>query len=210
MAVDSSKTARLLNRDDLKSLAARRRLFSKFTDLTNIPDDLLDVFAPGPGILDTHDRGLSFQRTPNVFPMGRLTFAAAGSLEIAAATPWGALNPGGGPYDLKPSKPGVVWWLLGGRLVVSVLATSTALVVVRPFAGGKQTPTGRAFATGSLPNTAAAAAAVTQDFTIPVNGGKIVCDLNSSIEIVCSQITTVDFILYVAEDLPLELPLSKP
>lgn len=204
MAVDSSRLpkgqARIVTRDDLLALAARRRLYSKFVDLTNVPDELLDVFAPGPGILDTHDRGLSFQRTPNMFPMGRLTFAGAGALELAAATAWEALNPGGGPYDLKPAHAGVVWWLLGGRLI----AGAAANVVVRPFAAGKQTPTGRAYAVASF------AAAGSQDFSVPTNGGKIVCDVASSIEIVCSAATTVDFLLYVAEDLPLELPLSRP
>lgn len=206
MAIDSSRSSRLITdakpatRKDLLEIAARRRLFSKFFDLTNIPDDVLDIFAPGPGLLDTHDRGLSFQRTPNVFPMGRLTFAAAGALELVQATPWEALNPGGGPYDLQPSKAGVVWWLLGGRLV----ASGAANVVVRPFAGGKQTATGRAYAVASF------AAAGSQDFSLPSNGGKVLCDVKSSIEIVSSAAITVDFLLYVAEDLPLELPLSKP
>jgi hypothetical protein len=154
-------------------------------DLSRISSGLANKLELAPTLYypDLNGPSFEFQRTPNLFPMGRIVFAAAGVTALEDATAFGGMATGG-PFDLTPTTSRE-WKLLGGILISSAIAN----VIVRSD-GGRRGFTGAVFA-----------AAGSQMFTIPGNGARVSSkQVDSSFEIACSAAATVDFVFYVAEE----------
>jgi hypothetical protein len=155
-------------------------------DLSRISSGLAGRLALAPGLYYPDPLGgpnFEFQRSPNIFPMGRIVFGAAGVSALEDATAFGAMATGG-PFDLTPTTSRE-WKLLGGILVSSAIAN----VIVRSD-GGRRGYTGAVFA-----------AAGSQVFTIPGNGARVSArGVDSTFEIACSAAATIDFVFYVAEE----------
>jgi len=161
-----------------------RDRLERAVDLRRIPSALLDRIRLSPTLL-LPDGQFEFQRTPNVFPTGRLVYAAAGVAALSTAAAFGgmAANIGGGPYELTPNDARE-WKILGG-----LLSSSAAASVLVQDHEGRRTFAGVTFA-----------AAGAQQFTVPGNGGRVRAKIQQSFRLACSAIANIDFVLWVAEE----------
>lgn len=156
-------------------------------DLSRISSGLVDRLYLNPGLYYPTADGpaFEFQRTPNVFPAGRLVFAAAGGSPLSAAAEFGGIvGMGGGPFELAPTALRE-WKLLGG-----LISSSAAGSVLVQDHVGRRTFAGVTF-------TAAGA----QQFTIPGNGARVRANVGRSFQLFSSAIANVDFVLWVAEEI---------
>ena len=162
----------------------RRDLLERAVDLRRIPAGLLERIRLSPTLLSP-DGQFEFQRTPNVFPTGRIVFGAAGAKALSAATAFAAMaaNIGGGPYELTPNDARE-WKILGG-----LISSSAAASVLVQDHEGRRTFAGVTFA-----------AAGAQQFTVPGNGGRVRARIGQSFRLACSAIANIDFVLWVAEE----------
>lgn len=165
-----------------------RDSLGKLVDLSGLPDRALEALDFAPGLYyppDGSSPSFEFQRTPNLFPTGRIVFGGAGITPLEQATAFGgvAVGSAGGPFDVVPTGARE-WKLLGG--LISSSAAASVLVV-----NHKAT---RCYAAVVF------AAAGSQPFTIPGNGGRVVTSPKRSFSIVSSAIANIDFVLWVAEE----------
>lgn len=167
---------------------AARDAATKNVDLSGMPYGApppID-YAPGLYYPDLIGPRFEFQRTPNLFPAGRLVFAGAGVATIESAAGFGGMGAaaGGGPFDLVPVAARE-WKLLGGMISTSALGAVAILdhKLQHVFAG------------------LTFAAAGVQPFTIPGNGARVKAGIKRSFQIAASAALTLDFVLYVAEEL---------
>jgi hypothetical protein len=185
-------------RETLELIEAERAAWSsrdklgKLVDLSGIPDSALSGIEFAPSLYLPPDNlgspQFEFQRTPNLFPTGRIVFGAAGLTPIEQATAFGGIagiGSAAGPFDVVATGARE-WKLLGG--IISASAACSVLVVnhraTRCYAG------------------LVFAAAGSQTFTIPGNGGRaLITGPKRSFQIVSSAIANIDFVLWVAEEL---------
>ena len=153
-----------------------------------MPDDQLEAIALSPGLYEPASRTFEMQRTPNMYPTGRLTFGAAGAVALGAASQFGAAG-GGGPFDVTPIAARA-WKLLGG-----IIAPSVACTVLIRADGGK-----RAFWAWTFGAVPVGGISGIQPFSLPGNGARVITTPTKSFEIWCSAAGTVDFVFYVAEE----------
>lgn len=156
-------------------------------DLSRISSGLVARLALAPGLYypDPNGPGFEFQRTPNIFPTGRLVFGAAGGAALASAAEFGGIvGMGGGPFELTPTAARE-WKLLGG-----LISSSAAGSILVQDHNGRRTFAGLTFG-----------AAGAQQFTIPGNGARVQAGVARSFQIFSSAIANVDFVLWVAEEM---------
>lgn len=181
---------------------ATRDQLGKIVDLSGIPDSLLGSVAltPSPGLYypDAIGPRLELQRTPNIFPTGRLVFAGAGAATLESAGAFGGMGAaaGGGPFDLVPVSARE-WKLLGGIISVSGLAAGVTGQIAILDHKLQHVFAGLTF----VPIAAANIAGGSQPFSIVGNGARVKAGIKRSFQIAASAALTVDFVLWVAEEL---------
>jgi hypothetical protein len=157
-------------------------------DLSRISSGLVDRLELAPQLYypDANGPNFEFQRTPNIFPTGRLVFAAAGGSALSAAAGFGGIvGMGGGPFELAPDGGLREWKLLGG-----LISSSAAGSVLVQDHNGRRTFAGVTFG-----------AAGAQQFTIPGNGARVRAGIGRSFQLFSSAIANIDFVFWVAGEL---------
>lgn len=196
--LDDPERSDLEARRLLREARVFRERFGRYVDLSGVPDALIERVFLSPQLYNPTRRRFEFQRTPNIFPTGRVALGAASTVTTAldALTAFGGVVPAGGPFDNDPIDARV-WKLLGG----TIWASAQANVLIRPD-GGRRAFGGAVFA-----------AAGVQTFTVPGNGGEITTSVKRSLEIVVSTAAAggvnVDVILFVAEEPREEMVRSR-
>jgi len=158
-------------------------------DMSRISSGLVDKLSVSPGLYYPDATGpvFEFQRTPNLFPTGRLVFAGAGGLPLSGAAEFGGIvGMGGGPFELVP-QAAREWKLLGG-----LISSSAAGSILVQDHNGRRTFAGVTFG---------AVGGGVQQFNLPGNGARVQVGVARSVQLFSTAAANVDFVLWVAEEM---------